>query len=152
MPRHRLIRNLIELGQFDQADTEIRLFQNDFGLDGPAVRYRIILATARAVRSPGLLLEDRVVLIERAREIAAGAASRYRMNKAILTAYCEVGIETAKLTGRSDTFDIAIAELKDAEGRIGDPDISRVISRLERRMTALAHEAIEDSDFEFTDD
>ena len=32
VPRHRLIRNLIELNEFDRAETEIRLFQHDFNL------------------------------------------------------------------------------------------------------------------------
>lgn len=59
VPRHRLIRNLIELEQFDPADAEIRLFENDFKPDGPLVRYKINLATERAVRSRGLLHEDR---------------------------------------------------------------------------------------------
>src|ERR1700733_9471711 len=63
VPRHRLIRNLISLGEYDQAETEIRLFERDFRLDGPAARYKIDLAVARAVRSPGLMDEDRVVLL-----------------------------------------------------------------------------------------
>lgn len=137
VPRHRLIRNLIELGQFERAETEIRLFRNDFGLDGPAVRYQIDLATARAVRSPGLLHEDRVVLLAKAREIAESAVSRYQMNKAIIVAYCELGIETARLTGKSEVFDRAIVELKKAEDRIGDPDISRIVARFERRMRRI---------------
>ena len=35
IPRHRLIRNLIDDLDFDQAETEIRIFENDFGRDGP---------------------------------------------------------------------------------------------------------------------
>jgi hypothetical protein len=65
VPRHRLLRNLISANQFDAAETELRIFQNDFGLDGPAVRHKIVLATARAVRSPGLMDEDRIVLIDK---------------------------------------------------------------------------------------
>lgn len=30
VPRHRLIRNLIEMGEFDPAETEIRVFEKDF--------------------------------------------------------------------------------------------------------------------------
>jgi hypothetical protein len=138
VPRHRLIRNLIELEQFDTADTEIRLFENDFAADGPVVRYKINLATERAVRSRGLLHEDRVVLIERAAEMAAAAARRHRSNKAILAAYCQVGIAAAQLTGSSNIFDRAMAEMKEVEERIGDPDISRLIANLEARMQSRA--------------
>jgi hypothetical protein len=44
VPRHRLIRNLIALGEYDPAEIEIRLFERDFRLDGPAARYKIDLA------------------------------------------------------------------------------------------------------------
>ena len=140
VPRHRLLRNLIDMNQFDQAETELRVFSHDFGLDGPAVRYKILLANARAVRSPGLMDEDRIFLIEKAREIASAAAARYRMHKGILVAYCEIGIETAKLTGRSEVFETAIAELKVAEDRIGDPTISVAVARLMRRISSIATE------------
>lgn len=42
VPRHRLLRNLIELGEYDAADTELRLFENDFRLDGPALAIKLI--------------------------------------------------------------------------------------------------------------
>ena len=37
VPRHRLIRNLIDMEHFEQAEAEIRLFTNDFGEDGPSL-------------------------------------------------------------------------------------------------------------------
>ena len=44
VPRHRLIRNLIDLNKFDEAQTEIRIFENDFKRsDGPVTRYKINL-------------------------------------------------------------------------------------------------------------
>lgn len=138
VPRHRLIRNLIELEQYDAADTEIRVFENDFNLDGPVFRYKINLATERAMRSRGLLQEDRVVLITRAAEMGASAVRRYRNNKAILAAYCQVGLAAAKLTGARNIFDLAIAEMKEAEDRIGDPDISRLIAGFEAKIQAQA--------------
>jgi hypothetical protein len=137
VPRHRLIRNLIDLGEFERAEAEIRLFQNDFKLDGPTVRYQVTLATARAIRSPGLLREDRIVLLDKARQIAESAVSKYRMNLAMLIAYCDLGIETAKMTGSVVVFDEAISELREAEDRIGDPEISGIISRMERRIRGV---------------
>jgi len=35
VPRHRLIRNLIRLGEFEEAATEIRIFESDFREEGP---------------------------------------------------------------------------------------------------------------------
>jgi hypothetical protein len=138
VPRHRLIRNLIAMGEYEPAETEIRLFENDFKLDGPAARYKIDLATARAVRTPGLKNEDRIFLLEKARQIAAGAANRFRRNKAVLTAYCEVGLEVARLGDNRDVFDTAIKEFKEAEEVSGDPDISRRIASLEARINSIS--------------
>lgn len=139
VPRHRLIRNLIELEQFDPAEAEIRLFEKDFGRsDGPVVRYKINLTAERALRSRGLMDEDRAAIITEAAEMAAAAVRRFRSNKAILTAYCEVGLAAARLTGSSNIFDRAIAEMKEAEEKIGDPDISRLIANLESKMRVQA--------------
>lgn len=153
VPRHRLIRNLIAMGDYDPAETEIRLFENDFKLDGPAARYKIDLATARAVRTSGLMDEDRIVLLRKAQEIAASAASRFRLNKSVLTAYCEVGLELARLSGNRRAFDLAIAELKEAEGKSGDPDISRRVAWLEARINSIALDGnVEFSSAEIEDD
>jgi len=138
VPRHRLIRNLIVLGEYNQAETEIRLFEKDFRLDGPAARYKIDLAVARAVHSPGLMDEDRIVLLEKAHEFASAAANRFGENKAVLTAYCELGLAVARLTASRQVFDAAIENLKDAEEKTGDADISRRISRLDARMNSIA--------------
>ena len=137
VPRHRLIRNLIELGHFDAADTEIKVFRADFKVDAPTTRYRINLATARAIRVKGLMHEDRVALIGKAEEIGADAVRRFKNVKGVLGAYCEVGVETAKLTGRYSVFDKAIKLLKIAEEQGEDPEISRMITRFERRMISI---------------
>ena len=101
------------------------------------MRYKINLATARAVYSPGLMHEDRCVLLEKAREIAAAAASRWRLNKAILVAYCELGVAAAKTTGKTAIFDEAMHELKVAEDRIGDRDVCRLIAGFAHRVSAM---------------
>ena len=143
VPRHRLVRNLLELGHYDAAETEIKVFGHDFKMDAPTTRYRIDLAAARAVRGKGLMREDRIVLIKKAEEIAAQAARRFRTSKAVLGAYCEVGIETAKLTGDGAVFDAAMEYLKTAEDVVGDPEISRAIQRYTRRMANIQVEPVE---------
>ena len=137
VPRHRWMRNLIALGEYNSADTEILLFQKDFKLDAPTTRYRIDLAVARAVRSPGLMTEDRIALLDKARELATAAAERFKTNKAVLSAYCEVGLEIARLTSNRLVFDTAIALLRDAEEKTGDPDISRRMARYDSRANSV---------------
>ena len=134
VPRHRLIRNLIDLERFEQAEAEIRLFSKDFQEDGPVFRYRIILALERARRAPGLLEEDRLVILNRARDLAINGVRRFSGNKSMLSTYCEVGLEMYRRTKDTGTFDDAIAKMKQAEEYVGDPDISRQIAYYERRM------------------
>jgi len=135
VPRHRLIRNLIDLGEFEKAESEIRIFEKDFRRDGPVVRYRILLMIARATQSPDLLHEDRVVILEQAREFAASASDQYETNKTVLGAYCELGVETFKLTGSHSVYDDSMKRIKKAEARLGDPDITKMIVKYQRRLT-----------------
>lgn len=147
VPRHRLIRNLIDMGEFEQAEAEIRIFEKDFGRESPVARYRILLMTARAVNTPGLMREDRLVILGQARELAVATAIRYDGNKYVLGVYCELGIETFKITGLHDVFDEAMGLLKKAETRLGDPDISKLISRYQRRISGQTG-PVDDSDIE----
>jgi hypothetical protein len=142
VPRHRLIRNLIEDGDFDQAESEIRIFEKDFKRDGPIVRYRILLMIARALETKGLMSEDRVAILQQACDLAVVAVEKFEHNKTVLSAYCEVGIELYKLTGSAATYDSAMEKLKKAESRLADPDITRMVQRFQRRITSQAGQFI----------
>lgn len=136
VPRHRLIRNLIALGEFEKAETEIRIYQKDFKREAPIDRYKILLLIARATETKGLQTSDRRVILEQARELASASAERYDGNKHVLGAYCEVGVHAFKLTGSHKIFDEAMIVLRKAESRLGDPDITRMVVRYERRLSA----------------
>ena len=142
VPRHRLIRNLIDLGEFEKAESEIRIFEKDFRRDGPVVRYRILLMIARATQSPDLMKEDREVILAQARELAVTAVDKYQNNKTVLSAYCELGVETFKLTGSHEVYDAAMACLSKAESRLGDPDITKIIGRFQRRLSGSSFTTI----------
>ncbi|MHC2390839.1 hypothetical protein ACVMFA_009515 [Bradyrhizobium liaoningense] len=147
VPRHRLIRNLIEQGQFEKAETEIRIFNKDFGADGPVFRYRVNLMVARARRTPGILDEDRIAILEQARELAVVGVERYSNRKDMLTAYGELGIEYYRRTGKYTIYDDAMKKLRDAEDRLGDPDISKILIRFERRIAGQRFDMVgNDSD------
>jgi hypothetical protein len=141
VPRHRLIRNLIASGEYDKAETEIRVFQADFSLDGPAYRYKVDLLVARATKSPGLMQEDRLKILEDGRELALGGMNRFSLNKSLLAAYGELGLEYYRNAGSYVVIDDALARLRDAEDKLGDPDISRIIARLTRRLKGQPLEA-----------
>lgn len=134
VPRHRLIRNLIEMGEFEKAETEIRIFEKDFRRDGPVARYKVALLTARAKTTPGIMEEDRLAILDQARALATTSIRQFPYNKSLLTAYCDVGLEVHRRTGNYAVYDDAMAELRAAEDRIGDPDIPRLIARYESRI------------------
>lgn len=136
VPRHRLIRNLIELSEFEQAYTEIRIFDKDFGTDGPIARYKIDLEVARAVRTEGIMPEDRLAILETARELAVSAVRKHRQAPAVFTAYCDLGVELFRLSGRIDVFEDALEKLRDAELRLGDPWITRKVRHYSRLIDA----------------
>ncbi len=146
VPRHRLVRNLIELGEFEKAESEIRIFEKDFGKDGSVARYRISLMIARASAENGLPMEDRVVILEEARELAVAAVARFESNKYVLSAYCDLGVETLKITGRYDVIDDAMSAMKKAESKLGDPDITKKLIYFQRRIAVQSSgDALESS-------
>jgi len=127
VPRHRLIRNMLEMGEFEKADTEIRIYEKDCGRDAPIARYRVKLLTARAVHTPGILTEDRIAILGQARDTAIQSLSRMTHHKHLLGAYCDIGIEMCRLTGDYSVWDDAMKRLKAAEIEVGDPEISKMI-------------------------
>ncbi len=136
--RHRLIRNLIAMREFARAETKIKLFEKDFGRDGPVHRYKIKYHVERAVHTPGILLEDRVEMLEQAHELAVYGAERYSTNKNVLAAFGELGIEYYRLTGDLAYFDEAMKHVKAAEDKLGDPQVTAIISRFTRRVGGQA--------------
>ena len=142
IPRHRLIRNLIEMKQFEDAEAEIRVFCKDFKEDGPVYRYRIQMLLARSKHSPGLLEEDRLVLLNRARDKAITGIRKYKENKHMLYTYCEVGIEFYKKTNDLSVFENAIVAMREAQATICDPEITRKADEYERRVLQNSNAAL----------
>jgi hypothetical protein len=125
VPRHRLIRNLIAGAEYDKAETEMRVFEADFGLDGPVYWYKVDLMVARATRSPGLMREDRLTILEEGRELALGGMNRFALNKSLLAAYAELGLEYYRITRKYEVFDDAMERLHEAEEKLADSDVTR---------------------------
>ena len=100
---------------------------------------------ARASKSPGLLHEDRVKILEDGRDLALMGMNRFALNKSLLTAFAELGLEYYRIVGSYEVFDDAMSKLRDAEEKLGDPDVSRTISRLTRRIQGQTTDAEVDS-------
>lgn len=131
VPRHRLISNLINEEQFEQAETEIRIFEKELKLDAPTQRYKIILQLRKAEHTKGLMQEDRATLIREAENMALNAITKYADDKNMYRSYCEIGLAYFRVTGKWEIFDKAMIELNRLEDRIPDPDITRIIKRFD---------------------
>jgi len=134
VPRHRLIHNLIKMGEHDQAETEIRIFCKDFRLDGVVARFKIMLQVARATKTEGLLKEDRETILRDAADLVTSLIDRFPQAVKLVTAYCEVGVEFFRLTGSHEIIDAAVAESKAAEARTGDPEVTKLVGRYVRLL------------------
>lgn len=140
IPRHRLIRYLIDINELEKAETEIRLFEHDFKADGPVKRFKIILMLERSKQTPGILKEDRRAILEMARDLAVKTIEQLPENKNILRTYCDVGVEYFLMTGDMTTFDDAMSKMREAEEKIGDPDITGLIIKYERIISGMEFE------------
>ena len=132
VPRHRLIRNLTDMGHFDQAQTEIRIFEADFRIDAPVTRMKVELMIARATESEGLLVEDRLVILRQAQEVALAGTTRHQNASGVFGAYCNVGLNLMRHGGGRAVFDDAMAKLSRAAERLADPEMNSIIRHYER--------------------
>ena len=143
VPRHRLISNLIRQGEFPDAETEIRVFENDLGADGPVRRFKVRLTVERAISTTGLMREDKARLLNDAHDSALGLVNEARLERPTLQLYADVCYEIFKITGEYSYIDEALSFFKRAEKEVGDPDITRAIVRFEQRIQPVNLEAAE---------
>lgn len=151
VPRHRLITNLIRNGHFPDAEAEIRIFENDLGADGPVRRYKVRLLIERAIGSLGLMLDDKAKMLNDAFTSALVILKRDPFNRQNLQLHADVSLELYRVSGDISFIDDALEAMKVAEKEIGDPDITRMIHRFDRRVSPINDdifemEAIEDTD------
>jgi SIR2-like domain len=141
VPRHRLIRNLTDMGHYDQAQTEIRIFETDFKIDAPVTRLKIELMIARATESDGILVEDRLAILDQAKNLAVAGTERHPNSSGVFSAYCKVGINILRYSGERSAFDDAMTKLRKAADRLADPEMSSFIRHFERLEANIQIEA-----------
>ena len=134
IPRHRLINNLIRLHAYDEADTEIRIFEQDFKADGAVARLKMKSGLERALNSPGIMEEDRVAILHNTYRKALVLLGRYKENKHFLFQFSDLSFEIFLKTGDYDPVDRSILALRAAMEDVGDPDIGTRLRSLETKL------------------
>ena len=137
MPRHRLITNLISLEHFDIAETEIRVFEKELRPDGPVQRYKVALKLGIADKTPGIMASDRAAFTLEAAALAEAGIARFSEDKNMYRVFLETGLAYFRHSGRSDLFDTAMKKTHEAQARILDPDLQRIIGMADRTAAKL---------------
>lgn len=135
VPRHRLIANLIRQGSFSDAETEIRVFENDLRPDGPVRRYRVRLVLERAISVAGLMPEDKAKLLNDAHDSAVALLERNPNLPHNLRLFADVCLEIYKATGDYDYVDAVRSAMKRAERDTSDPEVTQALVSFEHRLT-----------------
>jgi len=135
VPRHRLISNLINQGNFTDAEAEIRVFEGDLGSDGPIRRYKVRISLGRSMQEDQFSPEERAKYLNNASSGARLLAVKSPQDTHCLRLFGDVAIEVLKKTGSYETIDEALDMMRAAEAKVDDPDITRLIRSFSNRMT-----------------
>jgi len=137
VPRHRLINNLIRMGRYERAASEIRIFESDLSADAPLWRYKIKLSLERSRHSAGLMQEDRIALIRESITNAKRGIERFEDDSALYEIFCDAGLQYMRITGDWGTIDEAIQSFKERSVQSLDPEFSRAYARYQLKVQQI---------------
>lgn len=137
VPRHRLITNLINGVEFEQAANEIRIFESDMSTDGPLTRLKAVLLMRRAQHAKGLLGEDKVNLVSDAVSLIASGVTRFKNDRKLYETYCDAGLQLLKLGGGWSAIDEAIKAFSAKAEDTTDPEFARSLRAYKMRVAEI---------------
>jgi NAD-dependent SIR2 family protein deacetylase len=132
VPRHRLIYNLINLSQFDIAESELRIFERELKIDGPVLRYKIRLKLGIAKYTENIQNEDRAALVSEASAMAQKCLDKYPDDKNMYRVFLEAGADWFRYTGKREVFEEAMQAAVSSQERLLDPELRTIISNYRR--------------------
>ncbi len=141
IPRHRLIGELLRLGNLNGAEHAIRAAEREVGLDSPISRYSVKLALERAFVTPGIMDEDRKALLYQASSLALKGIDRNKQDKYGYFAYADVGRALAERFAEYGVLDDAILQMQAAAEVILDPHFLGELTLLEQERQRMVQSA-----------
>ncbi len=135
VPWHRLIRELLENGDLDDVEHELRNAEEAVNSDAPLDRYKVRLLLARAKQTGRISDVDRLALVRRAYETALINVDRHKHDKVSFYTLCDVAFELVDRGESEYLVEQALAKLREAGDYLYDPEISERIRSYERRRT-----------------
>lgn len=137
IPRHRLVRELLAMNDWESADQAIRRAEEAVGIDRPLQRFKVLLEIRRAELTKGILDEDRVAMLRVAERLANQGLERYPDDKFAYSTYADVGVALAERTGDLGVLDDALRQMQAAGETLLDPQLTEDLTRFERRREQL---------------
>lgn len=137
IPWHRLIRELLNEGDYETTEYVIRDAETAVGVDAPIARFKIRLIVARATHTKGISRPDRLAMLRHAYEQAAKNAEINRLDKYSFYVLCDVAIEVANMGGGKYLLDEAISQMRQGSARILDPEMDTRLHQYERTLARL---------------
>jgi hypothetical protein len=137
IPWHRLIREFLNEGAFEEAEYAIRDAIGAVGADAPIDRYRVRLLLARAEFSSGISPSDRLALLRRAYEAARINIDRHAADKYSYRVLCEVAEEMVQKGESPYIFREAIELMRHGADKILDPEMDRELRRFDSAYARL---------------
>jgi hypothetical protein len=133
VPRHRLVRELLNLDMPERAEYALRDAVEAVGLDSPLHRYKVLLLIERAQRSAGLMEEDRVALLMEAKALAHEGIRRYSDDKYSYLIFSRLASAYFGVTKSEAFIAEAIEVLRQGLEKLSDPQLARELRELEQR-------------------
>ena len=139
IPRHRLIRHLIDQQRLDDAARELRDAVTSIRMNPVLGRYEVLLQIRKAQLTPGLMDEDRAAILLNAQTLALKNIERYPSDLHAYRIYGDAAVALAAAGGGSAALEDAIVRARKAESQILDPALIEMRRRLEaeRRKTSV---------------
>ncbi|MEE6163402.1 MULTISPECIES: SIR2 family protein [unclassified Mycolicibacterium] len=131
IPRHRLIRHLIDQQRLDEAAKELRDAITSIRMNPVLGRYEVLLQIRKAQLTPGLMDQDRAAILLSAQALALKNIERYQVDLHAYRIYGDAAVALADVGGGADALDDAISRARKAESQILDPAFVEMRRRLE---------------------
>lgn len=132
IPRHRLVRAMLDAEAFGEAETALREAVETVGEDRPLARYAVRLQRDRSIKTAGLTEAQVRVMLDGARERAEANIRRFSDDKYSYREFAEVGLQIARHGGGTETLDQSIEAMDKVAGEILDPELAHFMQMFRR--------------------
>jgi hypothetical protein len=131
IPWHRLIRELLREGRFEEAESIIKQAESSVGSDAPLDRYKVRLLIVRSQKVQGISEGDRVALLRKAYELAWSNTLRNRWDKYSYYTLCDVAGLLVQKGENSYILQEALSHSRQAADKILDPEMNGRLREIE---------------------